>query len=1507
MSAAATPDGDVWVVAANGIVKRSHDLGANFERQRVPATETLRKVVSDSQGRLWVAGGMTWQGGGVLLRSSESGQWQRITLPVDACLHSVSFSGKYVLVTGDDGSVFSSDNDGESWRVSKVPNAKTLWWSHIAPDQTISVGGDAGLFVTSTNGIDWTVRDLGFVQDQRAIFTTSDGKRRWIVGEAGMVLHSSDGGTTWESQSSGVDVTLAAIAGKPDGSQIVAVGSDGTLVMTEDLGRTWTGLSQPTSAALNDIIYQRDRNGRGRWFATGNFAVALRSEDGRNWSAANAAPSTNPSYRAVKATSDPGVVVLAGTQGLTRLRVGSQGEAVQETGFRTFNSLAITRSRSSILAAGDNGVAALSQDAGRTWRVIHAPTESNLSSAFIEDAARVLWLGTEEGVVLRSFDLGETWQSQNVHTDQPINGLFVESSGRSIWVTAGEGVLRLSDNGGRDWESVTIPFTDELGEITGTRDGSRLWIAGDRGTVLMSVDRGHTWRAAPLGRNVSLYGVLLTDDESQVWATAGGGNLAKSTNGIDWRPVSLATKLDLYGIDYIPSRRTFIAVGEDANIFTSPDGVEWTRAKSDSARPSEDLFAAWTDRAGRHMWIGGRGGLVLESVDGGMTWGRRQLGTASITDIAGEPDGSSLWAVGDAGTIFHSSDGGVRWNQRVSGTQRDIQKLLITNDRLWAVGDRVLLVSEDRGVTWRRPTIKGDLRPDSFSLLDIAEGDGGRVVWLAGQGGRVYQSTDYGTSWKDRNPATPSNVSAIAVNDDGQRSWVGTENGQISRFNSGPQAYTTYSTSTQAVIWEILRISGRELWATTTSGLLKQSIDAGATWNTVSIPTETALHGVSWASESGTIIVVGNRGLILIGHRANPFPNVSSVRLRQDPLSVSVDLQLEHLAPIDLENVKLFGTNRRLWERNNWEEIPIGGTWNDAKSQLTLSFSRGAFAFADRESVFFEAVIRAGGRRQRVALPPLVLRRWGWLEDNVALVSVVAVVLAFYATVALLLVARPLAVLAVYRGTGLARLVEGLPIPVLGDVIRMLSFGTLLPWFVKRPQVLDAWVCSRIGQLQTTGDGRCVAPGDVLERNPGLSLRYVPLPVQVMGDGAKVRDIRDPTVGDLVPLASSPVVIQIVGPGGVGKSTLARQVSHYLMSSGTDANCRALVIWVSDDFADLETALRERLFRALEEDVEPELIRALLTRQRLVVVVDGLSERSAATVDYMSTITSRYPVRTLIVTSRRPHDIRGSRRIQLRPMPLNSETLLTLMVGLLDQWRQKRLEVPGQPTIKLPMSDQLDLGHRLARLVTIDGSETPITPLLVRLYIDKAVALLAAGRSLDNLPASVPDVYFEYLAGLNPKSASAENFVDQDTLSRVAYALGRLSLNDRFVPVSFSGADAVAAVAAVGGSAKTLNRLVANGVLTALSVGPEALYAFISDPMAEFLAAFGWAQYCGNRTERWRELQADLSKHGDEAEGFRLALKLTIAAYGSRLGWHPSCALLTLSPEASTAVEDAGV
>jgi hypothetical protein len=421
-----------------------------------------------------------------------------------------------------------------------------------------------------------------------------------------------------------------------------------------------------------------------------------------------------------------------------------------------------------------------------------------------------------------------------------------------------------------------------------------------------------------------------------------------------------------------------------------------------------------------------------------------------------------------------------------------------------------------------------------------------------------------------------------------------------------------------------------------------------------------------------------------------------------------------------------------------------------------------------------------------------------------------------------------------------------------------------------------------------------IVPGDPL-RKAIASTAYIPLPLR-LADPQSGPLVAEPTASDIGSLfGSSRTVLEIVGPGGAGKTTLARQIGNWVLHGGRPGGFPGhamLPVWIDEDLdpkeKPLDKVVKDKL-RALlpDEKLEDEILGAMLRKQRLLIIVDRLSERSAATQQYIESIYRSTRVEALLITTRREIRPEYSAPVLLYPQPLDEGNLLRFMTSLVAEDIEPQ-EPQTQPDAESKeagvsatlssLDSQLALGTRLKALFEstagTDGNKPPIIPLPVRLFVEDAKRLIRLNRSLDELPSSIPEVYFNYLEQVNPREAHVPNFMTHEEMLKAAMALAKLALAGDFVPKEFFRDEAVNMLRGLGwsGPEKTdpIRRLIDNGVLMEKSLLVFRRLRFVLDPVAENLAAAAYVRACRADPACLNELR----EKSAGARGFRAALEL---------------------------------
>jgi hypothetical protein len=316
--------------------------------------------------------------------------------------------------------------------------------------------------------------------------------------------------------------------------------------------------------------------------------------------------------------------------------------------------------------------------------------------------------------------------------------------------------------------------------------------------------------------------------------------------------------------------------------------------------------------------------------------------------------------------------------------------------------------------------------------------------------------------------------------------------------------------------------------------------------------------------------------------------------------------------------------------------------------------------------------------------------------------------------------------------------------------------------FLLEPEILDAFVSRFAPKIE-----------NALQQLELFNQRriYVPFPVRV-GQGRRL--IERPSAETLRPIFERVrTIIAIIGLGGTGKSTLACALARWAIATEPSerlAAHRMLPVIIAQDTTNLVEAIIQELRRMLGgEDLADDLVRALMAKQRLLVIVDALSEREPETQRYIEQIFAQnVPLNALVITSRTEPNLGAVERTMLYPMRLDAETIVPFIVGYLDRIKAANPLKNGRI--------QLQLSERILALAEAGGRKTPVTPLLVTLFVDSALSRVVDGLSFADMPEVVPEVFVDYLRRLNSNGTWPDQSISDDVFIRAAQTVAAVSL-----------------------------------------------------------------------------------------------------------------------------------
>jgi photosystem II stability/assembly factor-like uncharacterized protein len=296
-----------------------------------------------------------------------------------------------------------------------------------------------------------------------------------VVGYAGKILLTTDGGQSWQAKDSGTNAALYSVA-FPDGQHGWISGQDGVMLHSTDGGETW----QPQDSQLSDPIFAMTFIDTTHGWAAADRATYLKTTNGgESWESGYIQPSLEGvGADATLALVDPIFYDVQFLDENTGWIVGEFGKIYHTTdGGRNW-----VEQQNSLL-----GQAGFSD-------ALNLPTFFGLS---FSDANNGVVVGLE-GKVATTSNAGQHWtfigqaEGGALFDTEPLYAPHLIGAGDGGWIVGGAGrVLRLQ---GGEWQptSVGMPIATWLRAVD-FYDADHGWIVGGYGAILRTTDGGQSW------------------------------------------------------------------------------------------------------------------------------------------------------------------------------------------------------------------------------------------------------------------------------------------------------------------------------------------------------------------------------------------------------------------------------------------------------------------------------------------------------------------------------------------------------------------------------------------------------------------------------------------------------------------------------------------------------------------------------------------------------------------------------------------------------------------------------------------------------------------------------------------------------------------------------------------------------------------------------------------------------------------------------------------------------
>lgn len=295
--------------------------------------------------------------------------------------------------------------------------------------------------------------------------------------------------------------------------------------------------------------------------------------------------------------------------------------------------LALENIKDRILAVGDRGVIAYTDDQGESWQQAQVPVSSLLTAVdFPNDTDG--WAVGHAGVILHSQDRGETWKLQ--FDGNKINQMRLELAQEKV--TLAKSDLETAEEGEEqdlqyaledaEFALTNAQFDVDLGPANPLLDvlfidDKKGFAVGAYGLFLMTEDGGAKWQTiADRLENFDRYHLNTIErlkGGAIIIAGEAGTLFASYDDGEQWETLFGPYQGSFFGIQATNNEEEALLYGLKGHIFKTEDaGQKWTRVSVDA---ETSLTSSCLSMEGR-MVIAGFSGVVLMSHDQGTSFTR---------------------------------------------------------------------------------------------------------------------------------------------------------------------------------------------------------------------------------------------------------------------------------------------------------------------------------------------------------------------------------------------------------------------------------------------------------------------------------------------------------------------------------------------------------------------------------------------------------------------------------------------------------------------------------------------------------------------------------------------------------------------------------------------------------------------------------------------------------------------------------------------------------------------
>lgn len=319
------------------------------------------------------------------------------------------------------------------------------------------------LFISVSTDAQWVLQNSGTQLNLNSIFFYN-ANTGWAVGDGGIILKTTNGGSNWITQSSGTTDNLYSVHFENSNVGWI-VGEDVRILKSIDGGSNWAVqfANLPVLADLYSVHFQNINNG----WAIGNYMYSATGYDSYLIITTNGGSTWQDNFYFMDEEifsvqfMNNNLGLVSGSEIARTSDGGSNWYSVFGSFGDEFYSLFFIDSNTGWIAGKNflqsKGYIYKSTDGGLSWLLSKSDSLKTYTSVFFTDANQG-WVSGLAGIIMNTTNGGTDWAYQSSGIGANLNAIFFIDN-LTGWAVGSNGIILKTNNGGTPVEFISFTST----------------------------------------------------------------------------------------------------------------------------------------------------------------------------------------------------------------------------------------------------------------------------------------------------------------------------------------------------------------------------------------------------------------------------------------------------------------------------------------------------------------------------------------------------------------------------------------------------------------------------------------------------------------------------------------------------------------------------------------------------------------------------------------------------------------------------------------------------------------------------------------------------------------------------------------------------------------------------------------------------------------------------------------------------------------------------------------